>query len=113
MGSQGEKFVRPSPFGLRTDIAAYIGVDRNLNGLTLNRDWKMVIFSDETKVVVGSNNRVYMWRRPDEIWPPECLGLRGNCRFPFTIFRIMVLTVFKNIMIQIDQILLVKTILMR
>ena len=33
MSSQGEKFVRPSPFGLRTDIAAYIGVDQNLDGL--------------------------------------------------------------------------------
>ena len=29
MGSQGEKFVRPSPFWLRTDIAAYIDVDQN------------------------------------------------------------------------------------
>ena len=33
MGSEGEKFVRPSPFGLRTDFAAYIGVDQNLDGL--------------------------------------------------------------------------------
>jgi hypothetical protein len=32
MGSEGEKFVRPSPFGLRTDITAYIGVDQNLDG---------------------------------------------------------------------------------
>jgi hypothetical protein len=29
MGSQGEIFVRPSPFRLRTDIAAYIGVNQN------------------------------------------------------------------------------------
>ena len=33
---------------------------------TLNRDWKRVIFSDETQVVVDSNNRVYVWRRLDE-----------------------------------------------
>jgi transposase len=33
MGSEREKFVRPSPFGLRTDIAAYIGVDQSLDGL--------------------------------------------------------------------------------
>jgi hypothetical protein len=32
-GSRGEKFVRLSPFGLRTDIAAYIGVNQNLDGL--------------------------------------------------------------------------------
>ena len=49
---------------------------------TLNRDWKSVIFSDETQVVVDSSNRVYnyVWRRPDEVWRPECLGLRGNCK---------------------------------
>ena len=33
MGSQGEKIVRPSPFGLRTYIAEYIGIDQNLYGL--------------------------------------------------------------------------------
>ena len=32
MGSKGEKNVRPPPFGLKTDIAAYIGVDQNLDG---------------------------------------------------------------------------------
>ena len=47
----------------------------------LNRHWKRVIFSDETQVVVDSSNRVYVWRRPDEIWRRECLGLRGNCKF--------------------------------
>jgi hypothetical protein len=40
------------------------------------------IFSDETQVVVDSSNRVYnyVWRRPDEVWRHECLGLRGNCK---------------------------------
>jgi hypothetical protein len=33
MGSQGGKFVRHPPFGLRTDIATYIGVDQKLDGL--------------------------------------------------------------------------------
>jgi hypothetical protein len=30
-----ETFVRPSPFGLRTDIAAYIGVYQNLDGFNM------------------------------------------------------------------------------
>ena len=30
---------------------------------TLNRDWKRVIFSDETQVLVDSNNHAYVWRR--------------------------------------------------
>jgi hypothetical protein len=33
IGLQRDKFVRPLPFGLRTDIAAYIGVDQNLDRL--------------------------------------------------------------------------------
>ena len=40
---------------------------------TLNRDWKRLIFSDETHVVVDSSNRVYVCRRTDEVWRPECL----------------------------------------
>jgi hypothetical protein len=35
--------------------------------MDLNRDWKRVIFSDETHVVVDSSNRIYVWRRPDEV----------------------------------------------
>ena len=36
--------------------------------------WKQVIFTDETRVVIGQNNKVYVWRRPNEIWQPSCLG---------------------------------------
>ena len=33
-------------------------------------------------MVVDSSNRVYnyVWRRPGEVWRPECLGLRSNCK---------------------------------
>jgi len=44
---------------------------------TVNQNWKKVIFSDETQVVIGNNQRVYVWRKSDELWRPECLGLRG------------------------------------
>ena len=40
--------------------------------------WKRVIFSDETQVVVGHDMRVHAWRKADEIWRPECVGLRGG-----------------------------------
>jgi hypothetical protein len=40
--------------------------------------WKRVIFSDETQVVVGHDMRVHVWRKADEIWRPECVGLRGG-----------------------------------
>ena len=42
--------------------------------------WKRVIFSDETQVVVGHDRRVHVWRKADEIWLPECVGLRGGPR---------------------------------
>lgn len=48
---------------------------------SVNSEWKKVIFSDETQVVVDQNRRVYVWRRADEIWRPECLGLRGSSKF--------------------------------
>lgn len=54
---------------------------RSKLGWTLDRHWKKVIFSDETQVVVDQNKRVYVWRRADEVWRPECLGLRGNSKF--------------------------------
>jgi len=42
-------------------------------------DWKSVIFSDETQVVIGQNKNIYIWRKPHEVWRPECLG-GGKCR---------------------------------
>jgi len=41
---------------------------------TVQKYWKHVIFSDETQVVIGQNRRVYVWRRPHEIWQAGCLG---------------------------------------
>jgi hypothetical protein len=42
--------------------------------------WKRVIFSDETQVGVGHDRRVHVWRKADEIWRPECVGLKGGPR---------------------------------
>ena len=39
-----------------------------------DRDWSKVKFSNECKVVIGENNRVYVWRNPGEEWRPECLS---------------------------------------
>lgn len=39
-------------------------------------------FSDETQVVIDDNKRVCIWRRPNEIWRPECLGVRENGKYP-------------------------------
>jgi len=41
-------------------------------------DYKNVIFNDETQVV-DSNDHVFVWRCPGEVWRPECLGLQIFC----------------------------------
>ena len=40
--------------------------------------WKSVIFSDETKVVSDHSSNIYVWRKPHEIWLPECVGKAGG-----------------------------------
>lgn len=38
---------------------------------TVEDEWKKWIFSDESQVVVASNNRVYIWRKDDELNSPH------------------------------------------
>ena len=39
---------------------------------TINNNRKKVILALKLKVVIDQNKRVYIWRRPDEIWRQEC-----------------------------------------
>ena len=39
---------------------------------TVDKNWKKWIFSDESQVVVGTNNRVYIWGKDNEVNNP-CL----------------------------------------
>lgn len=41
---------------------------------TVDYNWSKVIFSDECKVVLGQNNRVYIWRKAGEEWLPACIS---------------------------------------
>ena len=41
---------------------------------TVRNHWKKVIFSDETKIEIGNNRKVYVWRKVDEKLRPECNG---------------------------------------
>ena len=34
---------------------------------TADNYWKKVIFSDESQIVLGTNNRVYIWRKDDKL----------------------------------------------
>lgn len=42
---------------------------------TVREHWKKVIFSDETKIDIGNDNKVYVWRKPNERYRPECNGM--------------------------------------
>ena len=35
-------------------------------------------FSDETKIELGHNNKIYVWRKSDERLRPECLCVRSD-----------------------------------
>ena len=48
---------------------------------TVDEKWQHIIFSDETKVVLDKDCKVYIWRKSDEAWRPECLGMY-SCHSP-------------------------------
>ena len=50
---------------------------RNHTRWGVESDWKKIIFTDETKIVLGKDRKVYVWRKSDEKWKPECLGVYG------------------------------------
>ena len=41
----------------------------------MQEQWNKIIFSDEMQVVLGKNSRVYVWRKSEERWNTQCLGL--------------------------------------
>ena len=46
---------------------------------TVRNNWCKVIFSDEIKVVIGTNKKMYVWRRLNERLYPECTGIINKC----------------------------------
>ena len=51
---------------------------REKSGWTVNENWKKVIFSDETQVVVGQNKKLFIWRKDEEKYLPQCVGQYGD-----------------------------------
>ena len=51
---------------------------REKRKLTVDNYWKKVIFSDESKIVIGRDSRVYVWRKRDEGWRPDLVGPRQS-----------------------------------
>lgn len=46
--------------------------------LTVENYWKDVIFSDESQIVIGNDNRIFIWRRKDEAYRPACICPRSH-----------------------------------
>ena len=42
---------------------------------TVETDWCKIIFSDEMKVVLGTDRKIYVWRKADEKFNRDCLGV--------------------------------------
>ena len=40
----------------------------------VQNNWSSIIFSDETKIMLGRNGKVYVWRKPEERFRPDCIG---------------------------------------
>ena len=45
---------------------------------SINENWKKVILSDETQVVIGKNRKIYIWRKDEEKYLPKCVGQYGD-----------------------------------
>lgn len=51
---------------------------RSKLGWTVEGNWDQVIFSDEMKVVLGKDRKIYVWRKPGERFQPDCLGMYSS-----------------------------------
>ena len=55
-------------------------------GRTVDNYWKKEIFSDESQIVLGTNNRVYIWRKDDEKYNPHLICSRSERKISLMIW---------------------------
>ena len=55
-------------------------------GKTVDNYWKKVIFSDESQIVPGTNNHVYIWRKHDEKYNPHLICSRSERKISLMIW---------------------------
>ena len=53
---------------------------------TVGNYWKKVIFSDESQIVLGTNNRVYIWRKENEKYYPHLICSRSERKISLMIW---------------------------
>ena len=56
---------------------------RERKNWTVEQEWKKWIFSDESQIVIGANNKILIWRKDHEINEPHlvCPRKRGQVSF--------------------------------
>ena len=47
----------------------------------MNGNWDKVIFSDESQIVIGNNNKMYIWRNRGEGYRPDLVPSKANLKF--------------------------------
>lgn len=52
----------------------------------VNGNWDKVIFSDESQIIIGNNNRVYIWRKRGEGYRPDLVPSKANRKFQVMIW---------------------------
>ena len=57
-------------------------------GRTVDNHWKKVIFSDESQIVLGTNNRVYICRKDDEKYNPHLSCSRSERKISLMIWGV-------------------------
>ena len=50
----------------------------------MNGNWDKVIFSDESQIVIGNNNRIYIWRKWGEGYRLDLVPSKANRKFQVT-----------------------------
>ena len=52
----------------------------------MNGKWDKDIFSDESQIVIGNNNRIYIWRKRGEGYRPDLVPSKANRKFQVMIW---------------------------
>ena len=52
----------------------------------VNGNWYKVIFSDESQIIIGNNNRIYIWRKRGEGYRPDLVPLKASRKFQVMIW---------------------------
>ena len=62
---------------------------------TVDNYWKKVIFSDESQIVLGTNNCVYIWRKDNEKYNPHLVCSHSERKISLMIWDVFLMMVLE------------------